>query len=689
MLRSCAELISRLLKSSGPPLVAAKVLVISRLLHKKLSQIPDPPPLLERLRIRLGSLRRRLLAQIDRRMGLVESSSDEPLQSMCAFSLATSSSASDVLRHFLHIRQEAISDKAQDNTADSQGPSRSLQAFFDTVKDVKRLIPTQLSSSLQKLKSKPLLNDQSLQDTIELNLDLHEKRLGDDIRSFAPYIRHDDLSRPDVGKLMQKWNEQTISNVLRQIRTQVNKEYHPKVLVNQRRHLLELWFANQQHIGSEQRFRYVNDLREIFMKRWLALIEAQNSALRGISEMLQEEMLPGSRVGAEQEPAVDLSLWSQPVLAFDPSDGASALRETLMSRLRGLSPGLRELIEIYNRWQAEIENLSAAVESLTTEKWQDDFDAYEEELDDNCEQSTLESTLNEEDPRKLRKDFMFHLGGAFEHLESDLHRYLHNREPLSIQRISLALHSLRHIKQHLPKPYADTSAASSFGISIIGKLHGQLATAVIPPSLDKSSLHINKALSSINVPSKPLWEGDPPLPNLPSAWVFRLLQDVHQALAGVGSDIWSPAAVAHMKQTLRREISSLVQEHMKKIAGRRAKSRSQKSLVNGTTQHKEPLRETSSDEESLAKQPSKSSTDVLIQLFFDIMYLSHATSPSMALSGDSSSVADLDAVADELVMLRTQLESETRLDATQTGRMSKSAEEYWRRTSLLFGFLVV
>ncbi len=107
VLHACSVAPPRLLRKRDSTLPAAKVLVLSRLLHKSLAQTAgDAAPFVEGLRVRLGSLRRRLLDRVDSQMAKADGAG--LVEAMCAFSLATSSGPRDVLRHFLHVRREAV-----------------------------------------------------------------------------------------------------------------------------------------------------------------------------------------------------------------------------------------------------------------------------------------------------------------------------------------------------------------------------------------------------------------------------------------------------------------------------------------------------------------------------------------------------------------------------------------------------
>ena len=677
-------------------LLAAKTLVLSRLLHKKLSQGDEPPPYLEKLRLRIGSLRRRLLARIDKRMGVQDSLRDEPpLEAMCAFALATTSSASDVLRHFLHVRQDTISASGLSSDNEYKESSQSLQIFFGTLKDAKAFAPIQLSNALQKLKAKPLLEDKELYDHLELNLDLHGHRLGDDIKTFTPYLRHDDLSRPDVGSLMQNWTEQAISSIMSRMRDRVDAVETPEELVTMRRQILELWLSNQRHVGSAIRSIFVNSVREIFVARWLDIINRQCSSLGDVGTLLEKTFSEGSEDGF----AADFSLWSPDVSLFDLSDGAQSFRETLLFRSQGMTPPLKEMNVRYDKWLFKTQTLSEVIDTLAAEKWQDDLDVYDDELGDDQEGSTLEAALNEEDPRQLREALTTALREAFAELDARLQSLDPNSDAPAEQkahRITFLLRSLRHLRQHLPKPYTETSPSSTFGISTIRNLYQRLASTILSPSLSKLHPSMRKSLKSQIVPSRPLWEGNPALPSLPSPWVFNLLQDISHTLADLGTDLWSPAAIVEVHRELRRGIVRVIRD----VLGEKTSQ-----LPNGI-HHK-----VENDVNAFAPpDPSSLPPDTRIQVLLDVLYLSHALkvppNPPPQLSSSSSSsasaptpssptereeqpgaISQTASSSDELSAFQLRLMTNIANAAPATGRMQKAVEEYWRRTSLLFGVL--
>ncbi|KKY23768.1 putative vps51 vps67 [Diplodia seriata] len=174
LLQTCPIVIRRTLKK-GSTLLAAKILVISRLLHKNLSSTSDATPFVDSLKNQLASLRRKLLHTIDTQFSRFNSETHDVLESMCAFSLATSSAPSDVLRHFHHVRLESITRLVDEGRTSQEHLPRALKLYVRTLVDTQTIFPKRLADALARLKARPLLQDPEIQAIAELNLDVHER----------------------------------------------------------------------------------------------------------------------------------------------------------------------------------------------------------------------------------------------------------------------------------------------------------------------------------------------------------------------------------------------------------------------------------------------------------------------------------------------------------------------------------
>lgn len=316
-------MISRLLKSTTTLLLAAKVLVISRLLHTKISQRSNPPPYLDNLRHRLATLRRKLLAKVDRTMKKVELSRSVLVEAMCAFALATSSSATDVLKHYHHVRLEAINELEQGDS-NVNNMLQPLKFYVNTLRDTRATVPASLAQALGKLKAGPILRSPDLYALIELNLDLHEKHLGDDIRTFTPYVRVDDLQKLETERLLRQWAKQAFSAFLDNLRIGVTEFYEPHQLMKLRNAMLQVWFSNQKYATGIDALDVVDDLREVFNTRWSRIIREKVSSLANVSSVVQTE-LQGWQSGISD---VSPTLWTPAMLSMETSNGAKPFRGT-------------------------------------------------------------------------------------------------------------------------------------------------------------------------------------------------------------------------------------------------------------------------------------------------------------------------------------------------------------------------
>ena len=664
MCRSCPEVISRLLKSDKSVLLAAKVLVISRLLHKKLSQHPESPPYLENLRNRLTTLRRKVLTKIDNRFKSLNFSSDGLVEAMCAFSLATSSSPTDVLRHFHRVRQEAISDQIHNSRGDHENSLQALRIYIKTLKDTKTLVPGQLARALERLKSVPLFKSSDLYSLIELNLDLHERWIGDDIKIFKPYIRQDDLQRSEAERLLSLWAKQAFSSFLNDINDIIQGIDEPMKITQLRRQILELWFSNSRlSVGLDAK-KALDGLRNSFNSQLTRLVHDRVASLSVVTSTIQLTL----NKWQVDTFAPNLPLWAPSITSMDISSGAKTFRETLLTTINGRTSSLQSIRTKYATWLTRISAIEATIETLRSETWDDD------DLDDMDEMdiplTNKQTLLSSEDPLALRHELSTSLTTAFNSLESSLKV----PPPSSINehsgRMSVyLLRILRELRQQLPFAYQDPN----LGLGSIPLLHNILARAALADPWEECRRRRRR--SSNKVAGRKLWEGDPELPVLPSPWAFRFLKDLTESMAEFGVDVWSSAATDVLKETLRLMIASEFKESPPDFTSKtnghptvktNGETEQETNAVNGTSRPPSPP----------TTSPDKNDGDIRIQRLFDSLYLSHAT----ALKTKETD-------KDAMEILTGQLRDRAHLENEGPERMEKSAEEYWKRTGMLFGLL--
>lgn len=693
VLRSCPDVISRLLKSGGSVLLAAKVLVISRLLHTKLSQRPNPPPYLENLRNKLGSLRRKLLGKIDRRFKSLGIARDVLVEALCAFALATSSSSKDVLRHFHHVRQESISESMDRDGSGHEHMLHALKLYVKTLRDTQAMIPNQLTHALEKLKSIPLFKNHDVYSIVELNLDVHERWIADDIKPFTPYIRADDLSKTEAERSLKQWAKAAFSSFLQGLRKRVDKVQDPLSLIDLRQSIIELWLSNHQHSTNIDSADTLDSLRGVFNLQAIHIVQVRTSRLDRVSSVIQDVL-------QDWQPGVsDLlpSLWDPSITSMNFSSGGKHFRETLTARSFGETEPLTRASHEYKTFLQSIEAVEETIKKLRENQWTDDIDDVgdEDDLLDN-----KQVLLSEDDPRLLQVEMSDALDEAYRNLQNALgtmHPFEDDKARL--QKCCFLIRVWRELRQHLPKSYDN----QDLGLEAIPTLQGIIADENLRLPIERFSKQIGKTANAGTLVARPLWEGDPALPVLPSQWTYRFLLDVVASMTKCGSDIWSPQATDTIKQRLNLQVAHLLEE----VA---TPAEHVNGHINGTTDADGPeegKEEEAADDEreedpapdhasantqkttsptsdnpngalpnGISPRPTPNSRDKKIQILFDTSYLINA-----------ATTKNIDSEVNKLISFRDSLVEELALETKSVQRIKKDAGDYWKRTSLLFGLL--
>ena len=695
-------------------LLAAKVLVISRLLHTKLSQRPSPPPYLDNLRNRLTSLRRRLLSRIDRRFKSLESSRDVLVEAMCAFVLATSSSPKDVIRHYHHVRLEAISE-AMDTSGDGHdGMLLALRLYVKTLKDTQAVVPSQLAHTLEGLKSVSLFRSQDVYSLIELNLDVHERWIGDDIRTFTPYIRHDDLTKAEVERSLKQWAKSAFGSFLAGLRNRIQGVEDPGRLIDLRRQVLELWLSNHQHSKGVDTAETLDGLRDVFNLQFMRLIQSRASKLTRVGLIIRNVLQDWQPGVSDLTP----SLWDSSVTSMEFGNGGKPFRETLAARLTSKNEPLNRVSLEYESFLESIANLEHMIKKLQEARWADDVDDVdnEDEMLDN-----KQVLLSEDDPRQLQEELNGALHEAYTDLQIMLYKLPDKFETTnSGQQAAYLIRVWRELRQHLPKSYHNTR----LGSSSIPSLQHTIADEALRVPLERCSKRIAKLSQAKLLQARPLWEGDPELPVLPSAWTYRFLIDLTSSMNAHGSDVWSPHAVDVLKRELilsiapmlegrqavqvnghrdrdlldgedkeeeeleeevkkdEEEIEERIREENGEVDGEEAETSEEKKEENGkmpempAEKHPNGTTINGHVEPEPGDEPGDEQEDGKIQRFFDIAYLTSA-----------SAIKGAEAEDNQLLSLQGALVQDLALQPKPMERMKKDAAEYWKRTSLIFALL--
>ena len=691
-------------------LLAAKVLVISRLLHTKLSQRSNPPPYLDSLRKRLATLRRKLLGRIDRRFKNLETSRDILLEAMCAFSLATSSSPKDVVRHYHHMRLEAVSENIGQGGDGHDSILLALRLYVKTLRDTQAIVPTQLAHALERLKSVSLLKSQDILSLIELNLDIHERWISDDIRTFTPYIRHDDLSKTEAERSLKQWAKTAFMSFLTGLRDRIQDVEDPDKLIDLRRQVLELWLSNHQHSTGVDPAETLDGLRDVFNLQSTRIIQSRASRLGRVG-IIVRDVLENWQPGISD---LTPSLWDSSMTSMEFENGGKQFRERLATRFMSKNEVLNNVSIEYISFLASIEDLEEMIRKLQEARWVDEVDDLENEDDLLDNKQVL---LSEDDPRLLQEELNGVLDKAYADLQAMLDKLPDKFETTgSGQQAAYLLRVWRELRQQLPKSYQNFS----FGNISIPELQHTVADETLRVPLERCSKRLAKMSQDKLLQARPLWEGDPELPVLPSAWTYRFMLDLISSMTACGSDVWSPQTVDALKRELILSIAPMLKGRKTvQVNGHRDKDlldgedKEEEEIEDEVKKDKEEMEERVREEngdvdgeaaeksekegqrsgEELGKrteklvngdmtnghlepETEKEPEDGKIQRLFDIAYLANA-----------SAVREMKAEDNQLLSLQRSLAQDLALEPQSVERIKKHAAEYWKRTSLLFALL--
>lgn len=679
-------MISRLLKKKGSRLLAAKLLVISRLLHKTLSRLSDAPPLLDSLRSRLASLRRKLLKSIDKSFCDTKVLPHCLVEDMCAFSLATSSTPTDVLRHFHHVRLETMSQSFKDG----HGIMSALSCFTRTLLDTQKIFPKELADSLVELKARPLLQDKSVQAVIELNLDIHEKWIADEVRNFTPWPRHEELQRTEAERMCKAWAKQALAAFLKGTKAALMAEEDLKALVAVRKEVLDTWLPLAGRLPGINSAAVLDELREVLNARLCGVIDDRVGQLTDLSLEISktlETWQPGM-TGATP------TLWSPSMTSMPLGNGAVAFKQAILDCSHGRNASVLKIIAAYDQWATSISAIYAVIKEMKDTRWDDDLTADDD--DDEFGLDSKQALLSEDDPHTLSEAVDEALTAAFDGLTRQLRELIAQTSegtPASggntTSQVIFLLRVLREASQRLSglnlrNEVTSGTPPSNRLVSLAEPLHQYLATAVSSPAISAYTTPLQKLAKAKSVLARALWEGTRPLPVQPSPATFRFLRKLATHMTDCGPDLWAPGAVRVLKLKLSEEVGKLVHGHVERFDD------SEGSMTNGA--HTEDTigadgSEATENDQSAGEDVHASSVngvndlqvkkDKCIQLLFDTLYLKRAFSVS---TDGSSHEQALGGVVRELEMRAA-------LDAAAAERVRKNAADYWKRTYLLFALL--
>jgi hypothetical protein len=679
VLRNAPTVMARLMKKEGSYLLIAKILVISRLLHKALSQAKSKPPIVDQLWEKLLSMRRRLLRRIDRRLASTTGEAASLVESMCAFALATSSAPSDVLQHFHKVRMDKMASelKRGDDELAKHGIS-ALNICIQTCLDTQTIFPRRLAEALTKLKAHPVIQDQDIRALYELNLDVHDRWIGDEARNYTPWPRHDELSRPDAEKILHRWSKDAIAAFLKGIKKALEGEDRLREVANLRQELIETWIMSGSRMAGVKSTNVLDDLRDTMNEKLESIVRDRTQGLQDVMSQLTTQLDNFASTDAAK-----LSLWSTIANSSDLSNGAQNFKSTILHTYQGRDQHVNGLTSTFDNWMNSVLEVKGIVKGMKEARWDDTFaDDVDDDSDDDLGDSK-QTLLSDDDPRLLEEVTQGALSEALRDLGTGFAKTVdstvRDSDGSSIQRAVFVLRVVREIGDRIPRlklQDRSTAIASPFTPGTLQTLYLVLAANVTSSTIQGYSASLSAAWKNISS-NHILWEGNPPLPGQPSPSAFRFLRELNNSMTALGSDLWAPTCVAVLKKKVAKETRDIIEEHV-------GMNEANITTEDKTPEKKESERDdadavTNGDSDAAQVPQTPSSTRELQerrlkQLVFDALYIQRF-------------VATSDDGKDELVEWMQKAEVSDLLDGAAMTRLKKNASDYAKKTYLLFALL--
>jgi hypothetical protein len=665
LLHRCAQAIAYLLRKRGSPLLMAKLLVVSRLLHKTLSEQKTIPPFLDNLRSQLTSLRRTLLKRIDKRLASAKSTVDDIIESLAAYCLATSTSSDDAIRHFHHVRLDVIGNLLGLTESSGENVPNALQLYIQTLQMSKTLLSRRLSDVLNKLKARPILADPDILNLDELSVDVLGRWVAADVKNFTPWIKLSELSKSEAEKTIKQWSRQAFDAFVKGCSHTLTDWYSFSDLLSLRCKTLELWLSSWGSTPSHSPLNVLEGIRSAFNERLSQILSDQAKELEQFGQAVSSVVSNWDT----NEHVETLSLWDDELINLDFSDGAAAFKQTIADRLLGRDADVSAVLAKYETWLAAIGKSKEHINEMKRVRWPDILEEGEEE-DADVDTTAI---LNDDDTALLKDALQQSVRESFNYLQSSFAEVLNSfGSSHRHKKAAFLLKLIRLVRNDLPVDFISSDFV--FSKEIVPQLQqiliAQVVTLTEPINIwPKRALQTNKIL-----PGRSLWEGDPELPVQPSPAIFKFLRRLVDTMDGYGLGLWDVSTTQALKGGLRNELGATAAAILKALESvhdqeESTASKEAETVKNGDT---DKIRQSEAD----VAIGAQNTGDYKIQLYFDLVYLSNA----LATAEPSK-----DSLSDAVESLCSSLD----LNPKTVKSMEQRAQDYWKRTHLLFGLLAV
>ncbi|KAJ5127658.1 hypothetical protein N7448_008437 [Penicillium atrosanguineum] len=670
LLHRCTTSIARLLRKRASLLLVAKIMVVSRLLHTTLSKHESTLPFLDDLRNQLASLRRALLKRIDKRLTSINVPEDNIIESLAAYCLATSSSSDDAIHHFHQVRLDVIVNQL---AVSRENIPKSLRLFVRTLQTSKVLRSRQFSDILSKLKTRPILSDPEIRSLDGLDIEVLGRWAAPDVKNFTPWIKLSELSRLEGVESIKEWSLQAFDKFAESCQKSLAHSNNFTELLSLRADTVELWLSSWGSTITHGSVDVLERLRKTFNDHLKRVLAGQVQSIDEVAGQISSTISAWETTEHETFG----SLWDPDIINADFSNGAVSFKQTVADRLLGRDEHVSTVLRKYKSWLASIQEVDESIDSLRRLKWTDIL--VGSEVDD--EDIDVNPQLNEEDPKVLSDALHSAVQEALDSLKLSVGDVFKGLGPShASEKAVFLLRVIRLVRRDVPTDFL--AKDFTFSSNVVPELQKLLAADIVAQNgslslVPSSKCHPETGKAKV-VPGRSLWEGAPPVPVQPSPGTFKYLRRLTATMDENGSDLWDPSTVKVLKESLQKHLETALGSTLEELEAwkpeiNEPKTQGDKDAQNGDEEEDaENSPETETETTELPNSPSH--TEVLhdwkVQLFFDAMYLAN-------MLGDATQLAG--------VAERVQKSAGPGAEAVKA--MRKLAQEYWKRTEMLFGLL--
>ena len=509
-------------------LQSARLLVVSRLLLKSLSDGDVGAKSLDSSRKRLLSLRRRLLPRINFVLENPKSRLPELLESICSYCLVTSSSAEDGLAHLRQLRLEKIRRRLT-ASLHSNSLCEILRYQLSSLQTFRSLFGRPIVEAIYDLQRKPILADPSIRELESLDLDRIISLIPNDIRSFVPYFKRSAPTAEEMQSTLEAWSREACQIFSKALRHYLQDMDQLEDVLDLRKQLFNLLLPSYFSTSGGSTIK--EEITQAVNGQVTAVFQRQENKLQRSTDLL----LDTAKFG--QPP---LPLWSESLAFSSLESGSNNLIRKVRKRHAGHNSNLSKVSRALDQWVSLANNTLSQLDDLSKTRWRDILEEPDEDGEDDA--AALIRSLTEGDPKLYRQAIQTSLKGAVLKHETSIADAANNIVDGGGD-LSKAVALLRSI--HVSTSSLQNALPGGVEFAKLQKLVPRLQQMVA----DKVAERLVTATAGKTGAGK--WDKSVLPENAPSPRAFSTLRRLCKIMLEVGgTDSWSPALVQLVKKAV-------------------------------------------------------------------------------------------------------------------------------------------